>query len=527
MEPAFILMAFIGGLGAMALRLPPLTGFLVAGFALNFMGYTLTPTLEAIANLGVTLLLFTIGLKLDVRSLLRPEVWGVASLHMVASTGLFLVVLAGLKFVGLAMLQGAGWEKLLVLGFAVSFSSTVFAIKVLEERNESNALYGRIAIGILIMQDIFAVLFLTASTGKLPSVWALGLFLLIPAAPLLRRLLDKLGHGEMQVLFGFLLALVLGYALFEALGVKGDLGALIVGMLLAPHLAAPALAKALFNTKELMLVGFFLSIGLIALPTWEHLGFALLLLVLMPLKTVLFLALLPRFRLRRRTAVLATLALSNYSEFSLIVAAVAVSAQWLDAEWLVVLSLATAISFVLSAILNSRKESLYRRLKVLMREAIPAKLHPDDRPIELGSAQAVILGMGKIGRGAYQRLQARYGLEVLGVDNNPNTVATYSQQGYQLLEGDAMDSDFWDKLVVSEGVQLVLLAMPNYSGNLLALDELRGRHFHGRIAAIVEYADEIEPLRQRGADAVFHVYEEAGLALADSAMQVAAKPLPV
>lgn len=516
MDPTFILAAFLGGAAALLLRLPPLVGFLGAGFALNGLGYELTPTLETLANLGVTLLLFTIGLKLNVRSLLAPKVWGSASLHMLASTALLTVVLSLFKVSGIALLQEAGWPILALLGFTLSFSSTVFAVKVLEERSEAHSLYGRLAIGVLIMQDIFAVLFLTASTGVLPSPWALLLLTLIPAAPLLRAVLERVGHGEMQILFGILVALVLGYGLFSALGVKGDLGALIVGILLAPAASAPSLAKSLFNMKELFLVGFFLSIGLAALPTWELLGLALLLVLLVPLKSLLLLYIFSGFRLRSRTALLSTLSLSNFSEFGLIIGALAAQQGWLGADWLVVLSLAVALSFVLASPLNAMSESLYRRLNGVLPQVEPHRLHPSDRPIDLGDAQAVVLGMGKIGRGAYQRLEQHYGLRVLGIDNNGDKVEKLKGHGYRLLEGDAVDSDFWEKLLVGSEVQLVLLAMPHHGGNLFALEQLRNRQFAGRIAAIVEYPDEIEPLRERGADAVFHVYEEAGQGLADS-----------
>lgn len=518
MEPAFFIYAFVGGLLALAVRLPPLAGFLVAGFALNAMGYGMTPALSTIADLGVTLLLFTIGLKLKVRSLLQPVVWGSATVHMVLSSLLFLVVLIGLKALGLTLLQSYGWSSMLVLGFALSFSSTVFAVKVLEDRSESNSLYGRVAIGVLIMQDIFAVLFLTASTGKLPSIWALGLLLLIPLAPFIRRLMNRLGHGEMQVLFGFLVALVFGYQLFELVGMKGDLGALVVGMLLAPHKAAASLARALFNIKELFLVGFFLSIGLVALPTWEHLSVALLIMLVLPLKTFLFLCIFPLFRLRVRTTVLSTLSLSNFSEFGLIVAALAYAQGWLSADWLVILSLAVALSFVAVSILNGFSERLYQGLRPILREASSERLHPHDRPVELGDAQAIILGMGKIGRGAYQRLEQHYGLRVLGIDNNEATVKRWRTQGFNLLEGDAVDSDFWEKILLSEGIELVLLAMPHHAGNVFALEQLNGQQFKGKVAAIVEYPDETKPLQKLGADAVFYVYEEAGLALADSVM---------
>jgi glutathione-regulated potassium-efflux system ancillary protein KefC len=517
LETAYLLAPFIGGIAAMIVRLPPLVGFLAAGFALNAMGYGRTSALDTIAGLGVTLLLFTIGLKLNVRTLLRREVWGSATMHMVASTGVLMGVLALLKLIGIALLAGAGWQSLAVIGFALSFSSTVFAVKVLEQRGESRSLYGRIAIGVLIMQDIIAVIFLTASTAELPSPLAFLLILLIPAAPVLQRVLARIGHGEMQVLFGVVLALVLGFALFDSVGIKGDLGALVIGMLLAPHPAAEPLSKSLFNLKELFLVGFFMSIGLTALPTVQTFAMALILVALVLAKGMLFLALFSGFRLRRRTAVLAALSLTNFSEFGLIIAVLASGEGWLSDDWLVVLSVAVAISFVTGALLNARDESAYRWVERRLPPQDTTTLHPDDQPIELGDAQAVVLGLGRVGEGAYRRLRDHYGLRVLGVDNDPDKTAQLRNVGFTVVDGDADDSDFWDKIVPSEDVKLVLLAMPHHAGNSNALRELRDRHFAGRIAVVVQHRDQLEPMRAAGADAVFHLYEEAGPALADRA----------
>ncbi|MBE0488195.1 MAG: cation:proton antiporter [Halomonas sp.] len=520
-DAAYILAAFIGGLAAMAVRLPPLVGFLAGGFALNWLGYTLTPTLSTIADIGVTLLLFTIGLKLNIRMLLRTEVWGSASLHMIGSSLLFFLILGLLKWLGLSLLDEAGWRVLLLLGFALSFSSTVFVVKVLDKRSETQSAYGRLAIGLLIMQDVFAVVFITASTGELPSPWAFMLLLLIPLAPMLYHLLDRLGHGEMQMLFGMLLALVLGYGLFELVGIKGDLGALIVGLLLSPHPAAQALSRSMFNLKELLLVGFFLSIGFTSVPDWQMASLALLLVVLLPLKSLLYQWVFMRFPMRHRTSLLATLTLTNYSEFGLIVGALAVSTGWLAPEWLVVLSLAVALSFAFSAALNAVSEGLYRHLESRLPAPRRGDMPSGERPIELGDAEAVVLGMGRIGRSVYKRLGKEYGLRVLGIDNNPRTVKELGERGMNLLEGDAVDSDFWDKMLMSPDVRMVILAMPHHAGNLFALQQLRNRQFKGRITAVVEYPEEIEPIRELGAHAVFHVYDEAGRALADSAAEAA------
>ncbi|MFP8834041.1 cation:proton antiporter [Hydrogenophaga sp. XSHU_21] len=518
LEPLMIALAFAAGFAAQLVRLPPLIGFLAAGFVLNALGFERTVTLDTIANLGVTLLLFTIGLKLDIRTLMRGEVWGSATLHIVGSTVMFAAVLFVLKSLGLAMASGLGWTAMVLLGFALSFSSTVFAVKVLEERSELGSLYGRIAVGILVMQDVFAVIFLSATSGSLPSPWAVCLVLLWPAARLMKLLLDRVGHGDLQVLYGAFLSLVVGYALFEAVGVKGDLGALIIGMLLASHPSTAGLAKSLFHLKELFLVGFFLSVGLGALPDLTMVVMALLLLLLLPLKSALYCAVLMPFRLRTRTGVLATLSLTNYSEFGLIVAAIAATAGWLSNEWLVVISLAVAGSFVLAAPLNAASERIYARLKGPLSRFEARSLMAADQPIAIEQVDAVVLGMGQIGSGAYLRLTQGHSLKVLGVDNSPDKVASHQAAGRHVIEGDAVDSDFWDKLVICASVKLVLLAMPGHAGNVYALQQLKHRAFAGRIAAIVSYPEEIEVLRELGADAVFHVYDEAGSAFADDAL---------
>lgn len=518
MEPLMIALAFIVGFAAQLLRLPPLVGFLAAGFALNAMGFERSPMLDTIANLGVTLLLFTIGLKLDIRTLLRAEVWSTASLHIVGSTLLFAAILFVFKSLGLALVNELGWPVLLLLGFALSFSSTVFAVKVLEERSELGSFYGRVAIGILVMQDIFAVIFLSTSTGSLPTIWALGLIALWPAAKLLRFMLDRVGHGDLQVLYGAFLALAVGYSLFEAVGVKGDLGALIVGMLLASHPSTAGLAKSLFHMKELFLVGFFVSVGLGAMPNLSMVMIAGLLLLVLPLKSALYYGILVRFGLRTRTSLLSTLALTNYSEFGLIVAALAATSGWLSAEWLVVISLAVAGSFVLAAPINAASERMYAWLKVPLAPLEAKSLLPADQPIAVDQVDAVVLGMGQIGKGAYQRLVEGHGLRVLGVDSDASKLATHRAAGRRVMEGDAVDSDFWDKLLLADSVKLVLLAMPGHSGNVYALSQLKNRAFSGHIAAIVQYPEEIDVLRRLGADAVFHLYDEAGTAFADDAL---------
>ncbi|MEL0630824.1 cation:proton antiporter family protein [Psychromonas aquatilis] len=511
----FIGVAFSFGMIINLTGLPPMVGFLLAGFFLNFMGYESTETLATLSGLGVTLLLFSIGLKLDIRTLFKSEVWGGASIHLGASLAFFTITLFVFKQFSIPFLSGLDIYGLILISFALSFSSTVFAVKILDEKSESKSFYGRIAIGILIMQDIFAVLFLTVSVGKVPSIWALLLFGLPLIRPILYKLLDKAGHGELLVLYGFVLSLIVGAGLFESLGLKAGLGALIAGMLLAGHASAKEMAKSLFNLKELFLVCFFLSIGLGGLPNVDHLFVAIILSLLLAGKVVLYFATLNKFRLRARTSLFTTFSLANYSEFGLIVAALATHKGWLSQDWLTVTAIAVSLSFIIAALLNKYADAIYDRYRFVLKRYQATRLHKDDRPVRVGDAQILVLGMGRIGIGAYDALKATYGEKVMGIDYNHETTLQHREEGRRVITGDALDTDFWTKLQLTDNVKLILLAMPSHNGNKFSAEQLNNiydRHF--QVAALAHYKTDEKELNALGVNLVFNMYEEAGAGFA-------------
>lgn len=518
MDPLWITIAFFGGFLIRQLGLPPLVGFLAAGFVLNVLGVSGGEMLQRVADLGVTLLLFTIGLKLKVRGLLEPVIWAGASLHMLITVMFMGLLFWGLASVGLGLFTELSWAAIALVAFALSFSSTVFAVKVLEEKAEMSSMHGRVAIGILIMQDLLAVIFLTASTGKIPSPWAvLVVAALIIARPYLFRIMDRCDHGELIILYGFFLALVVGAKSFDAVAMKADLGALLIGMLIANHPKSKELAKGLLGFKEIFLVGFFLSIGLAGVPTWKAFGVAGLLTLLIPFKTALFFFLLCRFRLRPRSAFLSSLSLANYSEFGLIVAAVGVTNGWLGQEWLTVMALALSMTFVLAAPLNSLSHALYGRFRERLARFEVSGRHPDDL-VDVGFSNVAIFGMGRIGTGAYEFMRERCGANVVGVDLNEQIVEEHRQAGRNVILGDATDPDFWDLVKTRGGLgrlELVMLAMPKHRANLFAAEQLRKAGFQGTLAAIAMYDDQLEDLRMAGVNSAFNFYAEAGNGFAE------------
>jgi len=323
------------------------------------------------------------------------------------------------------------------------------------------------------------------------------------------------GHGELLMLFGILMT-VGGYSGFEFVGLKGDLGALVVGMLFATHPKAPELADRLLGFKDLFLIGFFLNIGISGSPTLTGFIIALLLALVMSFKTGLFFILLTRFKLRARTSLLASLSLSNYSEFGLIVGSIGVANGWISSEWLVVIAIALSLTFIMAAPLNSASHKIYARVSGRLKYFETSTRLPEDAPIDPGDAEITILGMGGVGTSAYDELRRRYGDVVIGIDFSAEKVEEHQKKGRRVFFGDAGDSDFWKRVEPSKSlVCLVMLALPDPRTRIFSIQQMKERGYKGQITASVRYEDEMQLLKDAGIDAAYNLYEEAGVGFAD------------
>lgn len=522
MELGILATAFLLGFLARAVGLPPLVGYLAAGFVLHAFGYESTETIETVSEIGILLLLFGIGLKLKPATLARREVWGTAIVFAVAGTIVFAAILLAVGAVGMPLARDLDLETAALVGFALSFSSTVFAVQALERAGEAGSLAGRLAVGVLILQDVFAVAYLVVAEGEWPSPWAL---VVIPAFALLRPiagwLLNHSGHGEILVLFGFTLAVGIGAGLFDLVGLKPDVGALVAGLLLSGHPRAGEVADRLLSFKDLFLVGFFVSIGLQGTPPAAAWALGLFAVLLVPGKTVGLLWLFTRFRLRARTALHGSLTLSTYSEFGLIVGAAALAAGYVDQAWVATVAVAVSGSFVVASAGNAVRYRWYdrwsRRLAALER-------HPsieEDEIEDFGAARVLVFGMGRVGTGAYDEMVTRRGPVVVGVDRDAERVESHRAAGRQVMRGDALDRDYWERVRIHPEVELVVAAMSSHAANLECVGRIREFLPRAHIAAIAAFPDEIAELRTAGVDVARNLYEEAGQALADDAAAVA------
>ncbi len=524
MDPIWLTIAFTLGFLVRLIGLPPFIGYLIAGFILSYFGAESGEFIKIVSDLGVILLLFTIGLKLKIKTLLRKEIWAGSMIHMILTTLVFALILLFLNYTAFNTFKDFNIKLAFIVAFALSFSSTIYAVKTLENKGEVNSPHGIISIGILIMQDVFAVLFIVFATGKIPNGWALVLpVALFIIRPILFFVLNKIGHGELLVLFGFFLALIVGAELFKFVGLKADLGALAIGMLIANHKKSKELANTLLHFKDFFLIGFFLSIGFLGIPTKEILIIAFILALGLNFKLVLYFLVLTRFKLRVRTSVFTSLTLANFSEFGLIVASFAATANFISTEWIVIIAVALAITFIISSPLNIHAHSIYHRIKDKLQFLETSDRLEYDKTFDIGNAQILIFGLGKLGSAVYDQLNLKYGQSVIGLDYNLEVVEKLQAEGKNVILDDATDSEFWERIanspIRSKQVRAVMLCMNDHKSNLFAVERLKAINYGGLIAATAIYDDEIKELEKLNIQSVYNLYSEAGFGFADHTCQ--------
>ena len=511
MEPVIILIAFGAGLVFRKLGYPPLLGYLLAGFIAHELGVGNIDHIAPIADFGILLLLFTIGLKLNLKEMVAPQVWGVASLHMAIAVVLTVpvILLAGYLMPSIPLPDSkSAWA----LAFALSFSSTVFAVKIFDERGEGASLHASIAIGILIIQDLMAVGYLVFTSDESVHVSAVVLLALPLLRPLLLKLLKFSGHGELLVLFG--VAATIGASeLFELFHLKGGLGAFVFGVLLGSTVKSNELYKQLINLKDLFLIGFFLQIGFYGFPPTEMLIVVVSLALLIFLRPIIYFFLLVAFKLRARTALLAGMSLFNYSEFGLIVAAIAVSNGMLAEEWLTTLALAMAISFFIATPFNTRIHSIFSRVFEWLHKFERKSRLPDERIQDLGDAQVVVLGMGRVGYGVYKYLEETYADKIVGVEENIVKAEKLAKDGLNCIHGDASDYEFWRQTKLTER-EIIFVSLSNHRENLYVVNLARQFGYQNKLAVISRFPDEKKELDDLGC-ITFNLYAEAGHGFAE------------
>jgi len=451
-----LLIAAIIGALALRFRQPVVIGFILVGILIGPSGVYWIKAKDQIhlfAEMGLALLLFIVGLKLDLRLIRTMGTTAlIAGLGQVAAT----------TAVGFLLALALGMPPLtaLYIAIALTLSSTIIIVKLLSDKHETDSLHGRITLGILIVQDLVVVLAMLAvsaigsptalhpaaqtaiillkGAGLLAGVGVMTFVVFPRMLPILAR------NAELLVLVSIAWALALAL-LGELLGFGKEIGAFLAGVSLASTAYREILGAKLVSLRDFLLLFFFVELG-----SRLHLGglgsaivasAALTLFVLIgkPLITLIVMGLMGY---RRRTGFMVGASLAQISEFSLILVAMGVSAGHLGNEASGIVTLVGLISIGLSSYLIQHAQPLYDRLAPRLKIFERPIVHPEDTKAALTAPFDVVLfGLGSYGTGIAAHLQER-GRSVLGVDFDPQAVRGWEERGWPAAFGDAEDPDF-------------------------------------------------------------------------------------
>lgn len=517
---------------AVRLRQPLILAFVAVGVAVSppALGWIgAREQIELLATLGIALLLFVVGLKLDlklIRSLGAVAVAvGLAQIGFTALGGYLLAI--GLGLDGTAAIYAAA---------ALAFSSTIIVVKLLSDRREIDSLHGRVAVGVLIVQDIAVIAVMIGLTAigaaagaagsafvALLTVLLKGAVLLGVLALLMRYVLPSLMHQvarspELLVLAGIAWAVALA-ALGDALGFSKEVGAFLAGVSIASTPYREALSARLVSLRDFLLLFFFVSLGLqldVQLLGAQLLAAAALAAFVLLGKPLIVLALMGALGFRKRTGFLTGVALAQISEFSFILGALGVSLGHIDRDALGLITLIGLVTIAVSsyAILYSRAlyDRIAPRLAIFERKVPHRELKLDDGPHPL-AADVILFGLGRYGGNLARHLRER-GISVLGVDFDPQAVRDWRERGWPAQYGDAEDPEFPATLPLAHAHWVVCTA-PQREVGLALLHALREHGFRGRTAMTAHTEADAESLRRQGASVVFMPFADAAEQAAD------------
>ncbi|PTX02283.1 cation:proton antiporter [Pararhodobacter aggregans] len=531
---ALVMLAAALGLAGLLLRQPLVVSFIAAGILAGPGALGIVQSTEMIAVLGqiaVAVLLFLVGLKLDVKL--------VRNLGAVAvATGLGQVGFTAIVGFLLCLVMGIDPLSSVYIAVALTFSSTIIIVKLLSDKHEIDSLHGQIALGFLIVQDIFVILAMVVvsalgfgggegETGLqeilllaggalalMAFVWVFVRWIANPLMALIAR------SQELLVIFAVGWAAGLA-ALADVIGLGQELGGLMAGVSLASTPIRDAIGARLAPLRDFLLLFFFIGLGAgLDLSTLgaQVAPAAVLSVFVLVGNPLIVLAILGFMGYRKRTGFLAGLTVAQISEFSLIFMAMGIALGHVDEGAMGLVTLVGLVTIALSVYMITWSHKLYVLcepfLGVFERSA-PYRENADSAPAEGEGPDVVILGLGRFGCRIGQGLKER-GLEVLGVDFDPEALKAWRAQGMTAQFGDATDPEFVAHLPLAR-VRAVISAMPRGRGNVLSeadtqpalLHALKAAGYRGEVAVTVTRGAEADAYRDLGATLVLSPFEDA------------------
>lgn len=523
-----LLAAIIGTIG-MLLKQPLVVSFIAVGIIAgpSVLGLVQDqPNIDLLSQMGIALLLFVVGLKLDIHLIRTLGPVALATgLGQVAFTTIF----------GFLIALGLGFSatSAIYIAVALTFSSTIIIIKLLSDKRELDSLHGRIATGFLIVQDIVVVIAMIVITAwgaggensaiqDVGVVIAKGIGFLAVIILLMKfglpQLVAKLARiPELLILFAIAWAFALA-GVGDMLGFSKEVGAFLAGVSIASTPYREAVASRLVTLRDFLLLFFFLHLGstLNLGDFGGQVGGAIILSLFVLIgNPIIVMIIMGAMGYRRRTGFLAGLTVAQISEFSFILMALGLAIGHVTQVEVGLVTMVGILTIGISSYMIIYSHYLFNiispYLKIFERD-VAHREQKGDLLRDNGQADVIVFGIGRFGSTILKELSAS-GHSVLGVDFDPAAVEGCQTDTYSARYGDATDPEFVVTLPLDEA-KWVVSTVPDRDIGAALVSSLHSVGFKGHIALTAHDDVDGEWLKQRGADKVVFPYREAGKEIA-------------
>lgn len=495
-----LLICALAGALSLRLRQPVLIAYIVVGIVVGpaVLGLvTAHDQIDLLAQVGVAILLFVVGLKLDLQHI--RHIGPVA-----LATGLGQLTFTIVIGFALILMMGKGPMEALYVAVALTFSSTIIIVKLLSDKRELDSLHGRIAVGFLIVQDLAVVLAMMAMSalrdsgdaGIVEIAFSLAWRVLIAIVSIylmMRYVLPgvvKLMARSQELLLVFAIAWGTGLAaLGEWAGFSKEAGAFIAGFSLASTTYRDAINARLTGIRDFLLLFFFIDLGakLDFSTLGNELAPALVLSIFVLLgNPLIVMAIMGYMGYRKRTGFMAGLTVAQISEFSIVFIAMGISLGHIGKQALGLTTLIGLITITLSTYMILYSHSLYERLAPFLglmerKHAFREGVIDSQHQVRI-APQVLIIGLGRYGRRLAHGLEEA-GLRVLSLDFDPEVVRAARQAGLKVVYGDASDSVLLAEMPLDPATWVVS-TLPDLASNRALLHALEETNFGGEIVVV-------------------------------------------
>jgi len=496
-EFALILtLAALFGFVGKILKQPLIVMFIALGVVMGPAVFDIVKSkdnIHLLAEIGISVLLFIVGLKLDLRI-----IKSVGKIALFTGLGQVLFTSFLGYFIGLAL----GFSSLhsFYIAIALTFSSTIIIVKLLSDKKEIDSLHGQIAIGFLIVQDVVVIIMMiilsaiqkggeTSLSQDITRTILVGIgliaFTFIAMKWILPRLTNYVAQSqELLTLFAVAWAVALASA-SEIMGFSGEVGAFLAGMSLASSDFKENISSRLVSLRDFLLLFFFVGLGSnLDLSSMQSqitpaLYFSFFVLVGNP---IIVLIIMGMMGYRKRTSFLAGLTVAQISEFSLIFAGLGLAVGHITKEILGLITLVGLITIGLSTYLILYSHQIFNKLSPFldMFERKNKLIENDDFNLGFKNHDVILLGLGRFGNRLADMLDEYPEISYMGIDFDPSIIVQWKAKGREIFYGDIDDPELLEYVPFKES-KVIVCSIPDVGLSKQFVKELKRKKYKGKI----------------------------------------------